>query len=75
MSEHWRTTLNNWLQSRYGTTVHLTWECTYSGPAHAVYWTAVAYFNDIEYGRAGGSSRGAAAEEAARQAVVALRGY
>ena len=31
--------------------------------------------NGVEYGRATSGTKGAAAEEAARQAVVALRGY
>ncbi|KIM88772.1 hypothetical protein PILCRDRAFT_2956 [Piloderma croceum F 1598] len=72
MSDHWRTTLNNWLQGRHGTAKDLTWEATRSGLPHALRWTVVAYIKGVEYGRSTSGTKGAAAEEAARQAVVIL---
>jgi len=75
MSEHPRMHLNNWLQGRYGSTRYLTWDAVQVGPQHSGYWMVTAYLNNIEYGRGSGVTRGEAADMAAEQALIALRGY
>jgi hypothetical protein len=36
-------TLNNWLQGRYGTTNHLTWDAVQIGPTDSDHWEVIAY--------------------------------
>ena len=40
---HYKVTLNNWLQHRYGTSKHLTWGETHTGPADSGSWEVIAY--------------------------------
>jgi len=75
MAEHPRMLLNNWLQGRYGTTKYLTWDAVQVGTEHSGYWVVTAYFNNIEYGRGTGITKGDAANSAAEQTLIALRGY
>ncbi|KIM80610.1 hypothetical protein PILCRDRAFT_822349 [Piloderma croceum F 1598] len=64
--------LNNYLQIRFRSTASLSWVYERVGPDHALQWTAIAYINNIEYGRGTNSQKGAAAEIAAYQTLVAL---
>ena len=36
-------TLNNWMQSRYGTTRYLSWEYSHSGSQDNGEWTAIVF--------------------------------
>ncbi|KIM78707.1 hypothetical protein PILCRDRAFT_824151 [Piloderma croceum F 1598] len=72
---HFKMTLNNWLQGRYGTSKHLTWDENHTGPADSGSWEVIAYINDIEFGRAIGSTRYDAAESAAEKVLLVLRNY
>jgi hypothetical protein len=40
---HNRLTLDNWLQGRYGTSKHLTWDENHTGPADSGSWEVIAY--------------------------------
>jgi hypothetical protein len=40
---NYKMTLNNWLQHRYGTSKHLTWDETHTGPADSGSWEVIAY--------------------------------
>lgn len=71
MSDHQRMKLNNVLQ-QYRTLGSLTWEEIQQGPLHDPTWTAIAYLNEIEWGRGTGRSRGAAKEQAAGRVLAAL---
>jgi len=72
---HSKRLLNDWLQGLYGTTKHLTWEETQAGPNESDDWLVIAYVNEIEYGRGTSTSKDDAAEKAAQQVLVVLRGY
>jgi hypothetical protein len=39
--------LNNWLQSRYGNTNHVTYEWVHYGPEESGYWMAISYCADF----------------------------
>ncbi|KIM91483.1 hypothetical protein PILCRDRAFT_810757 [Piloderma croceum F 1598] len=72
VSNEYRLALNNYLQNRFRSTACLSWAYERDGPDHAIQWTAIAYFNNIEYGRGTNHQKGAAAEVAAYQTLVAL---
>jgi len=72
---HYKVTLNNWLQHRYGTSKHLTWGETHTGPADSGSWEVIAYINDIEFGKATGSTRYDATEKAAEEVLLVLRNH
>jgi hypothetical protein len=40
---HYKMTVDNWLQHRYGTSKHLTWDETHTGPADSGSWEVIAY--------------------------------
>ncbi|KZP28954.1 hypothetical protein FIBSPDRAFT_1039296 [Athelia psychrophila] len=63
--------LNNHLQYHFATK-RLTWE-KIQNPHNTGPWEVTAFFDGIEYGRAVDRTVGAASEEAARQALAALR--
>ncbi|EKM61459.1 uncharacterized protein PHACADRAFT_204628 [Phanerochaete carnosa HHB-10118-sp] len=68
---HWRLQLNNLLQISWG--VHsLRWEQSQTGSQHSSPWVAVAFIQNVEWGRGQAHSLGAAKEEAARVAYRAL---
>ncbi|KDQ55854.1 hypothetical protein JAAARDRAFT_37278 [Jaapia argillacea MUCL 33604] len=69
--DHYRMRLNNFLQGR-GVASTLTWEIHQAGANHAPVWTAIAYLNHIEYGRATSKTQGGAKEEAARLVLFAI---
>ncbi|THU91571.1 hypothetical protein K435DRAFT_863301 [Dendrothele bispora CBS 962.96] len=56
-------------QSLGGTPVYVD---ASSGPQHAPTWTSTVYINNQQYGFGSGASRGAARENAARQALQAI---
>jgi len=76
MSDTWRAALNNFLQSRYTNTRCLTFESTQTGPDPAPIWTVTASIvNGEVYGQGTSTRKSEASEEAARRALLALRGY
>lgn len=72
---HNKMALDNWLQGRYGTSKHLTWDENHTGPADSGSWEVIAYINDIEFGRAEGSTKHDATEGAAEEVLRVLRNY
>ncbi|OAX32049.1 hypothetical protein K503DRAFT_805563 [Rhizopogon vinicolor AM-OR11-026] len=72
---HPRTLLNNELQSLYGQDLgsHVGWEIRSSGPPSSPVWYATIYIDDINHGYAEAPTKGAAKDEAARQAYNNLR--
>ncbi|KIM76683.1 hypothetical protein PILCRDRAFT_826077 [Piloderma croceum F 1598] len=70
-----RVQLNNYVQQMYKNSTSLSWDIQQQGPEHQPSWEAVAYINHVEYGRGTASRKDLASEEAARQALVNLRGY
>jgi len=75
MVTSYRQVLNNYLQTNYKNQTTITWNVMHEGPKNAGLWTAIAYINSEEYGRASLNTVAAAKEEAARQTLTNLRGY
>ncbi|KAF8140652.1 hypothetical protein EV363DRAFT_1251392 [Boletus edulis] len=71
----YRQILNNYLQEVYrdDPSRHLTWEMSHEGPNNRPTWHAIAYLDEIEWGRGDGPSRGAAREAAAKEVLIAKR--
>jgi len=63
--------LHNEMQRR-GILASLTWEDCPSGPRHKQTWLAIVYVNEVEYGRGCGSTKAAARNMAAREALLQL---
>jgi len=71
-SAHWRLLLNNLLQVSLGTAA-LRWDTFQDGPQlNVAPWVAVAYIQNVEWGRGSAHNLAAAKEEAARRAYRAL---
>jgi len=71
--QHHRNVLNNHLQTKYRRQKMLTWEVERDGPLHSCVWVATACINGIQYGQHSAATIREAKEEAACQALVALR--
>ncbi|OAX30909.1 hypothetical protein K503DRAFT_806575 [Rhizopogon vinicolor AM-OR11-026] len=68
--DHPRTRLNNELQSIWGNdkAKHIRWETWYTGSPSSPVWHSTIYIDDMKYGDASAANKGAAMNEAARQA-------
>ncbi|KAF7326434.1 C6 finger domain [Mycena sanguinolenta] len=66
---HYRGRLNNTAQA-YGWVV--SYETSWSGPQVNPWWTAIAYVNNIEYGRGYGGSKESARENASKEVLLTL---
>ncbi|OJA15952.1 putative protein 33 [Rhizopogon vesiculosus] len=73
--KHPRTVLNNELQSIFGGAVddHVKWVISSSGSPSSPIWRATIMIDDMKYGHAEALTKGAAQDEAARQAYDYLR--
>jgi len=71
--KHHRNVLNNYLQARYRRQNMVTWEVVRHGPLHNCVWVATAHIDGVPYGLHSAGNIREAKEEAARQALVALR--
>ncbi|THU91577.1 hypothetical protein K435DRAFT_863310 [Dendrothele bispora CBS 962.96] len=69
MSEHFRNQLNNAAQSRG---VQPVYSDSFTGTNHAPIWTSTVSMNGMQYGAGTGTSKGAARENAAREALQTL---
>jgi len=72
---HPRTNLNNVLQMMFGTEVsnHVRWEVTARGSPNSPTWEATVYIDDMNYGTAQSSTKGAAMDQAALKAYYDLK--
>ncbi|KAJ3483498.1 hypothetical protein NLI96_g6278 [Meripilus lineatus] len=71
MADHHRMNLNKFLQVNGGVN-RLDWKINSSGPESSQTWIATAKIDGVEYGRGSASSKAAAKEIAAQQALQAL---
>ncbi|KAG0707552.1 hypothetical protein DFH29DRAFT_871553 [Suillus ampliporus] len=69
---HHRMQLNNYLQHRFRSTRDLHISESTTGPGHALWWTVVVLFRNVEYGRGEGVTKASATELACQSALNAL---
>jgi len=74
MSDY-RMQLNNYVQRVYKTHTVISWDNEQLGPEHDSNWKSVVKINHTTYGTGTARLLDNAREEAARQALISLRGY